>query len=267
MKRTILLAIIAPALSTGLAHGATTIFGSDNDGLGGFNAVAGSSIASPAPAWTITSTGAVFTNAPTPAVPPDPNPDSGQVNSSLLKEYVLNRSSGNTYTITGVADLTSTYAADNNRLGISLFATADTLAGIDSGLSLQVNLGGGILSIRNGGVNGSSTVSSASLSGAAAGDLISETLIYTAVLGFTGTDIDVSFTLAAPDLSYSQTISGTVDAASFPGEHFGFGSRGRVRNGNADFIYDAKSFSVVPEPSSALLAGLFGAAVLLRRRR
>lgn len=36
MKKTLLIGIIAPALSTGLAHGATTTFGSDNDGLGGF---------------------------------------------------------------------------------------------------------------------------------------------------------------------------------------------------------------------------------------
>lgn len=262
MKKTLLLAIIAPTLSTGLAHGATIIFGSDNDGLGGFATGATAAATTPAPDWTITTSGALFTNTPTgPTVPLD----SGQVNSSLLKAFTLNRTSGSSYTITGVADLMSTYAADNNRLGISLFSSSDSLAGIDSGLSLQVNLGTSLLVIRSG-VNGT-TVTSAALNGVTATQLIGETLTYTAVLDFVGTDINVDFTLSAPSLTYSQNITGTVAAADHLGDNFGFGSRGRVRNENADFIYEANSFSVIPEPSSALLLGLLGGCGLMRRRR
>jgi hypothetical protein len=257
MKKTLILGIIAPTLATGLAHGATTVFGSDNDGFGGF---AANTADADNTSWTNETTGVLFTN--------DGAGNAGFVNTSLLKEFILDRNNGSSYTITGTVDLQSTYAADNNRIGMSIFSTSTDLAAADTGLSLQVNLGNGQMRIVNG-VNGSEITSTA-LSGVTATELIGQTITYTTVILFTGTDIDVDFTLSSPVNSYTQTISGTVDAASFTGENFGFGTRARVRGTDtrtAPFIYEAKSFSVIPEPSSAMLTGLLGAFALLRRRR
>ncbi len=269
MKKLLPLSIALATLTMGSAHGATIIFGSANEGYGGFtDGVTNPTLVptpTPAPAWSLTTTGARFTN--------DPTTDSGQVNGSLLKQYTFDRISGNSYTITGIVNLISTYAADNNRVGISLFSTTNDLTGIDTGLSLQVNVGSGtgLIRILNG-INNSTALVSSGLSGVTGTDLIGETLNFTAEIDFVGTDINVAFTLSAESLSYTQTISTTVAAASFTGDYFGFGSRGRERNttpGTNDIpmIYEATSFSVIPEPSSTLLAGLFGSLCLLRRRR
>ncbi|MCB1130093.1 MAG: PEP-CTERM sorting domain-containing protein [Verrucomicrobiae bacterium] len=247
------------------ASGAATLFGTDNDGYGGFTADVSAGGSTPAPEWGLTTTSARMTNAPT--------GDSGQVNSSLLKLFNLNRTSGTSYTITGLIDIVNTYAADNNRFGISLFANTIDLAGIDSGLSLQHNLGTGAFRILSGGVNGSTLVS-ATYGGLNGSSAIGSTFTYQADLAFVGTDIEVDFTLTDQN-NFSQTVSTTVAAAGLSGEYFGFGTRGRVRStvpGTNDipFIYDARSFDVtlVPEPSPALLLG--GCAFLgsfLRRRR
>lgn len=251
-----LLACSSPAMA------ALTTFGSDNDGYGGFTAEVSTIVPTPAPAWTLETDAARMTN--------DPITDSGQVNSSLLKQFVLDRTAGNSYTITGVLDWVSTYASDNNRAGILLFANTGDLAGADSGLSLQYNIGNGQIRILNGGVNGSvedlSNVAYNGLSGAAA---IGTTFSFVADVEFVGTEVAVDFTLIDEN-SFSQTTSATVDAANFTGEFFGFGTRGRVRNttpgtNDAGFIYDAKSFEVVPEPGSLALLGL-GGLCLMRRR-
>jgi hypothetical protein len=247
------------------AWGAVTTFGSDNDGYGGFATGSSTIVPTPSPAWELMATAARFTNGPT--------TDSGQVNSSLLKEFTLNRTSGTSYTIAGVIDIVNTYAGDNNRFGISLFANTVDLAGIDSGLSLQHNLGNGAFRILSGGVNGSvvSTDTYGGLNGASA---IGTTFTYRADVAFVGTDIDIDFSLIDQN-NFSQSLSVTVAAASFTGTHFGFGTRGRVRNtspgvNDMPFIYDAKSFDValIPEPSPMLLlsGGLFVASVLRRRR-
>jgi hypothetical protein len=230
-------------------------FGSDNEGYGGFAAGASAIVPTPAPAWELTATAARFTNGPT--------ADSGQVNSSLLKQYTLDRTEGSSCTITGVIDIVSTYAADNNRFGILIFATSGDLTGADTGLSLQHNLGNGQFRILNGGVNGSGVTTynvAATYNGLNGASAIGTTFTYRAELTFVGTDIGVDFTLTDQN-DFSQTLSTTVPAADFTGTYFGFGTRGRVRStvpGTNDipFIYDAKSYSVinVPAPSSGPFA-------------
>ncbi len=236
-------------------------FGSANDGYAGFTSgLFGGG--TPVPVWSNETNGVRFTNAPT--------NDSGQVNSSLLREITLDRTSGRSYTITGVADLINTYANDNNRLGISLFTTSDDVAGALTGLSLQINLGNSLLGIRRPGVDGG-TNTSAALSGVTATQLIGQTLTYTADILFTGLNIEIDFTLSAPINSYSQTVSAIVLAADYTGDNFGFGARGRVRNTDTridPFIYEAKSFSVIPEPSTLALLGIaLGSLVLFRPRK
>jgi len=231
-----LLAITAPAF------GNETVFGSDNDGYGGFTAAVTTIAPTPAPGWELTAGAARFTN--------NPATDSGQVNSSLLQQIALDRTDGSSYTMTGIVEWTSTYAADNNRLAISLFRTSDLETSFDTGLTLLVNVGAASnqLQMRTG-YNGT-TVIQASLSGVTSAQLIGQTLTYVADMAFVGSDIEIDFTLSAPVNSYSQTISATVAQSSFAGEYFGFSARGRVRKAtpgvnDIPFIYDAKSFSVV----------------------
>ena len=244
------------------ASGAITTFGSDNDSYGGFTTGVSTIVATPAPAWSLTATGARFAN--------DTSTDSGQVNSSLLKEYTLNRTSGTSYTVAGVLDTLSTYAADNNRFGISLFGNTVDLSGIDTGLSLQHNVGNGNFLILGGGIVGS-TLASANYGGLNLANAIGTTFTYQAAIAFVGTDIEIDFTLIDGN-NFSQTISATVAAANYTGTHFGFGTRGRVRKTDtriAPFIYAAKSFDVtmVPEPSTVILlaGGAFGWLMFRRR--
>lgn len=193
-----LLCCDSPALAT------VIVFGSDNDGYGGFTAEVSTIVATPAPAWTLETDAARMTNAPT--------ADSGQVNSSLLREYTLDRTPGSSYTITGVLDWVSTYAADNNRAGIMLFATSGNLAGADSGLSLQYNIGSGAFRIAGGGVNGSDLATASYGVVAERADRIGTVFTYIADIAFVGTDIEVDFTLN--NGVTSQSLSTTVAAAT-----------------------------------------------------
>lgn len=248
-----LLGLVALTVSSSAQE---TVFGSDNEGYGGFasGASASSPATTPAPAWVITSTGAQFTNAPTePIIAPATTPDSGQVNSSLLKEFILDRSDGKSYAITGVIDLVSAVAADNNRFGISIFANPGDLAGIDTGLSLQLNIGTtNSQSIRLG-INSTVNSPTPPISPITNANFVGKTLTFEGLITFIGSDVKVDFTVRASglftgpenDIPYAQTITHTVTAASVPGNFFGFGSRGRVRNGNLAHIYEAKSFSIV----------------------
>ena len=234
---------LSPQASAVAEAAVQTVFGSDYDGLGGF-ATETSDITNTA--WNVETSGARFTN--------DGVGNNGQVNSSLLAEFSLDRSEGSGYTLTGVAHFLNTYASDNNRLGITLFATSGGVAGIDTGLSLQVNLFTGEISIRSG-VNGGA-VASAGLAGVEAVDLIGETLTFTTTASFVGGDIEIEFTLHAPGLAYTQSINTTVAAANYPGEYFGFGTRGRVRGTDtrvAPFIYEAVSFAVTKANPAAIV--------------
>jgi hypothetical protein len=245
------------------ASGAITTFGSDNDGYGGFTADFTVTTPATVPGWTALADAVQFGN--------DGTSNTGFVNSSLLKEYTLTRTSGTSYTIAGVIDILSTYAADNNRFGISLFAGTVNVAGIDSGLSLQHNLASGTFRILSPGVNGGTILDSATYGGLNGASAIGTTFTYRADIAFVGADIDIDFTLIDQN-SHSQTVSTTVLAADYTGNHFGFGTRGRVRGTDtriAPFIYEAKSFevSLIPEPSAMLLlsGGIFGWTMLRRR--
>jgi hypothetical protein len=241
------LALIGLVAVSTSASGNETVFGSDNAGYGGFTADTQTGTGTPAPVWELTSTAARFSNAPT--------NDSGQVNASLLKDYTLSRADGSSATITGVLHIESTYPADNNRFAIALFADTSDVAGVGTGLSLQHNLGNGAFRILSGGVNGTVLITATygGLNGASA---IGTTFTYRADLTFVGTDIEIDFTLTDQN-NLSEVLEATVAAASFTGTHYGFGTRGRVRNNSVGindipFIYQAKSFSVVdvPPPSS-----------------
>jgi hypothetical protein len=238
------LALLGLFAVTASASAQETVFGTDNDGYGGFTAHVAVTDPATVPGWAELADAVQFGN--------DGTSNTGFVNSNLLKEYNLSRTDGSSATITGVIDIVSTYAADNNRFGISLFATSDGIAGADTGLSLQHNLGNGQFRILAAGVNGSILNVNANYLGLNLADAIGTTFTYRADIAFVGTNIEIDFTLTDQN-DFSQTLSITVAAADYPGTYFGFGTRGRVRNNNPGvndipFIYDAKTFSVVDVP-------------------
>jgi len=252
-KKSVCLASLSAIVLSVCAYGNETVFGSNNSGYGGFTAATQTGTGTPAPVWELTSTAARFSNAPT--------NDSGQVNASLLKQYTLSRADGSSCTITGILQIANTYALDNNRFGISLFASNDTVAAITgnsaAGLTLQHNLSTGTIRILNGGVESTTFLATANFNGLNKADAIGTTFTYRADLKFVGTDLEIDFTLTDQN-NFSQVLEATVAASSFTGSYFGFSTRGRVRNAtvgtnNFPFIYDAKSFSVVdsPPPSPA----------------
>lgn len=241
IRRTVLLGMLAVAAS---ASANETLFGSDNEGYGGFTA--DFAVTSPAtvPGWTELADAVRFGN--------DGTSNAGFVNSSLLKEYTLSRADGSSCTITGVIHLISTYAADNNRFGISLFANTAGVVGIDSGLSLHYNFGDGDMVIAPGvGATGVVNADYGGLKGEAA---LGTLFTFKAELSFVGTNIEIDFTLTDQN-NFSQLLEATVVAGDNPGTHFGFGTRARVRGTDtriAPFIYEATSYAVVdvPPPSS-----------------
>lgn len=232
---------------------ASITLGSDNAGLGGFTAETTDAVNT---SWATTTNAARFTN--------DIPGDSGQVNSSLLQEATLNRSSGSSYTFTSTVDWVSGQSDNNNRVGLALFADSADITGADTGLSLQLNISNGQMRIFTGGVNGSAAGATAV---ATYGGLLSSgnVFTYTADVSFTGTDVAIDFTLTDAN-SFSQTVSATVAAASVTGEYFGVASRARSRAGDDAIIFDVQSFEVVPEPASFIIFGL-GATLIFSRRR
>jgi len=267
MKKKLLPYLIAPTLTIGLAHGATTLFGSDNEGLGGFT----QSSLETGGAW-------------------DTNPDSvgfTQINDSLnnnsfLKEYILDRSVGNSYEINGT--LTWSAEADrNNRQGIYLFGDVPDLTAVGPPAGPQQNEAGAISfllnadvrqilvsqGIDNGVIGTPVTVTNAPTTNTYFTDQV---LTFRAEIDFVnngGIDqIEMAFTLfdsfvGSDTTPYSSVV--TVDAADYTGNYFGFAGRTRD-DGGGDSIANYNSFSVIPEPSSAMLAGLLGTMALLRRR-
>jgi fibronectin type 3 domain-containing protein len=83
------------------------VFGSSNDGSGGFTQMTPGTMNV---TWSTQTDSVQYRNQ-----------DGGTQNSSFLREFVLDRSDGSSYTIEGVVHLTDGYADDNNRVGLYLF--------------------------------------------------------------------------------------------------------------------------------------------------
>lgn len=225
-----------PQLGPGL-----TVFGSDNNGFGGFTTSAETN----GQVWTETTDSVHYAF------------DSVSTNiASLLKSYTLDRSSGSTYTIEGVVDLTDGYGDDNNRMGILLFnnnATQTSNGG--GGLYLRLNADGAGLGIYTG-VSGSA-LASTNATGSFSGDSwIGTTITFKADIEFSGANINVDFTFMDQS-GHQDTMSATVSAANYTGTYFGFASKWRnrgVSSSNKDVPpdFDYRSFLVMDtRPPSA----------------
>lgn len=253
---------LSSVLTAQLTPPADTNFGSDNDGFGGFTGNFETD-AGTNKSWTLVADAARYTNADNP---------SGLANASLLEQFNLNRSAGNSYSFTGVSTWVSTYADDNQRSGLMLFADDVAAVGDDEGLAMILNIDSGNFEIRAG-VNGTE-FQSATYNGINNASAIGSTYTYLGEIEFTngGLDINVGFTLTDAN-DFSQTLNATISAAAFTGEFFGFANRTRVRGDtgrDVDFVndYESLSVTVVPEPEAvSLLMGVCVAGLLFNRRK
>lgn len=215
----------------------TIVFGSYNDGAGGFVP----SASSETEIWKIREESVQFTNI-----------TRGHRNGTLLREVELDRSDGSAYTFEGVVHLTSGYAHDNNRVGLYLFAERDGSGKVDesSGMSLLLNLEGGSVNISKG-------IARKGLASGGHGrakdyNWFGEDLTLRVELAFNGSPggngtIQIAATLI--DAKGTETpVRTTVRAEEFPGRWFGFATRSRCRNygiedahENTPWIMDYKS--------------------------
>ena len=244
------------------------VFGSNNDGLGGFTA---STPDASSESWSIQPDSVRYiTDDPDGTV--DSGTDGPTNTASLLRTFLVDRTVGSSYTFEGVVNLTAGYGDDNNRVGIYLFGDQSDLA-VGSGetesgaLGLIVNLDTNIIEI-NEGIDGNPLSPEVGLTGSLLGDaLFGTTLTLKAEIAFTGNGgenyIAVRFTVT--DANNDKTaVSTTVLASDYTGDYYGFVSRARNRgvtssNRNAPFTMDYLSFSLAPSDLPAPPSGLTAA--------
>ncbi|HKL21962.1 MAG TPA: hypothetical protein VJ904_09165, partial [Tichowtungia sp.] len=168
----------------------------------------------------------------------------GTENSSLLREFTLDRSDGASYTIEGVVHLTDGYADDNNRVGLYLFGDSsevpDEYEAGAIGLIFNTDDGAGGTPDDNADDNIALRVGidSTNLSGNQlrsqsptpyAQDLFGTEIKFTADITFTNDNIAIEAVLTETDGTQTAT-SLTVAVADYTGDWFGFVTRARARN-------------------------------------
>ncbi|HKL20952.1 MAG TPA: hypothetical protein VJ904_04055, partial [Tichowtungia sp.] len=239
-----------------------TVFGSDNDGWGGFTqSDIATDGADPYNSWVLEADSARFTESTTPG-----DGNGGLHNNSLLKLFEIDRSIGSAYTITGTLAW-SAEADRNNRQGIYLFGDYDNVTTGDNedefgALSLQYQADNQVMRISEGLDSGETGfVKDLSPANAPAVNSYFTDLQFTfkaeiAFINTNGTDeIDIVYNLIDEfgGSPATNTLSIVVNAADYTGDYFGFA--GRTRNdGAGDSVARYKTFSIEtpdggPEPT------------------
>lgn len=212
---------------------ATVLFGSANQGLAGFTQSSGDS----SEIWSMQADSVRYRNQ-----------DTGTRNSSLLREFPVNRTDGNIYNIEGFFDLTDGYADDNNRVGIYLFGDSSVVPDEDEtgALCLLINLDDGMLRLTEG--IDKDTIAETSTGRANDSSFFGNTLKFTASITFIGNNIQI-IGVFTDELNTSTTLSATVSAPDYTGNYFGFATRTRSRNygvsgdaRSAPFVVDYQRF-------------------------
>lgn len=212
------------------------LFGSNNQGLAGFTQSPGDSTEF----WLMQPESVRYRNQNT-----------GTRNGSMLREFPINRSNGNEYTVEGVVLLSDGYADDNNRVGIYLFGDASTLPNqLETGaLCLLINLDTGMLRLMEG--IDKSLVAEADTGRSMDNSFFGKSVRLTAEIRFLGSNIEITGTFT-DEFDQSTSLNAIVPAATYTGDYFGFATRSRSRNyglsGNpqsAPFVMDYQSFYLV----------------------
>lgn len=231
----------------------TILFGSDNEGFAGFTS---STPDASQESWSVEPDSVRYINDDPDGIT-NSSIDGSTKNGSLLREFTLNRSVGNIYTIQGIINLTNGYGDDNNRLGLYLFGDVPDLNGPGGpgeneagALSLHINTDSDNNDIRiTEGLDRSVLVSENKTGGLMDDNLYGTTLTFIANIEFvneSGTDyIDISFTLTDA-VNNMTTTNSRVLASDYTGDYFGFATRSRNRgetssNRNAPFTMDYQS--------------------------
>ncbi|MCC5843543.1 MAG: hypothetical protein JJU05_04755 [Verrucomicrobia bacterium] len=203
-------------------------FGTNNDRFAGFTEAATFSPTG----WTEQSEGIRYVN--------NGSATTNWVNSSLLRQYPLDRSAGSAYLFSGTIDVTSMGPSSRaSRVGLSLFAGSGGVAGINSGLSLIV-IRNGNLALNSRGINNFSSPSAQpGYSGSVIGGGV---YIYRVTVHFNEEDADVAATVTDFN-GVSQTVTLTVPKSLLAGEFFGFGTRSRT-GGSPAFVIEPQTFSI-----------------------
>jgi hypothetical protein len=202
------------------------------------------------------------------------NQDADTLNSSFLRNFVLDRSNGRSYTIEGVVHLTDGYADDNNRVGLYLFGDFAAVSNEDEAgaVGLIFNADDGV----TGGAPGDNAADNIALRVGIDNTLLGGPALRNQAVPFAqnlfGTDItltaEITFTNIGGTDSIkvegrmtdiggtSPVVTATVPAAAYAGDWFGFVTRARARNYGVagdprsnPWVMDYKSFSVIEHPS------------------
>jgi len=189
-------------------------------------------------------------------------------NIGMLRTFTgLGGGETNNFTVATSFAITAGLASPNNERhgGIHLFAPTADEAGINAaGISLQIS---GLTGDDNDaarirtGVNGTVIISKD-----LGYDIAVDDVFDLAATGtYSGTTLTLVFSITRNG-GTAQTITrnfNTIDDSALLSNTY-FGVSGRYKN-DTEATFD--TFSVIPEPSSAILAGLFGVGLLVRRRR
>lgn len=214
-----------------------TVFGSNNDGYGGFTT---STPSGANDTWTLEGDSVKYRSQ-----------NGGTLNGSFLGEFILDRSPGKSYRVEGSVRMTDGYADDNNRVGIYLFGdspevpsqleagaiglifnTDDGSAGgppgtdTDDDIALRVGIDSTALTPDQ--LRDQGTVPYAQ-------DLFGTEITLAAEITFvpgggTNAFIQVEGFLTAAGLTTTIGLTNPVAAADYTGDYFGFVTRARARN-------------------------------------
>jgi len=244
-------------------------FGSDHDGLGGFTT---NTVDNSTTFWTLGANSVQYRNQNT-----------GTYNSSLLREFVLDRSDGRSYVISGKVTMTDGYADDNNRLGMYLFGDSAVVPSqLEAGaIGIIFNTDDGSIKHLTSGYTGDNSQDNLNLrvgidsTGLAtvrrnqvptpyAQDLFGTTMTFETTIAFVGANIEIMAKMIDKDGAVT-TTNATVAAANYTGDYFGFVNRSRSRNytesggtpegQSLPWVMDYREFSITGnEPAPTLIS-------------
>jgi hypothetical protein len=271
---------LIPAFALGLACTASaqsfnTDFGSLNDGLDGFTQS--------------TTDGAWTTNPDNIQLVYDTNDNASFQNAGLLKDFgFFFPTPGTIITMTGSVTWSS-YADDNNRIGMYAFGEFSDMNQNGDGevgaLSFLwhaedgLHISTGIQATNLSGFQALSGTTPFTPGSGPANTITDYALDFEVVMEYVAgtTDLDLEFSMTYEDASLNSvtdTVSTTVNSFDYFGNNFGFAGRARDRGdvpnrtGTFDARYENFSLEIVPEPSSfALLSGVLALGWVTVRRR
>jgi hypothetical protein len=253
-----------------LTFGQTTIFGSDNDGLGGFT----QSSTLTDESWTTNADAVRYQNA-----------NASTYNSSFLTEFVMDRSVGKSYTITGTLNWVDGDPDTNNRFGMYFFGDNNTVPNENElgALGLIYNADDGDVAPADSnddddlgwlvGIDQSpvDSVLRTQTLVPSAGDLIGSEFTFTTQIDFVDVSGDTYINLSATmNAGGEDTLLSTqVLASDYTGDYFGFVTRARDNSGaGLPWTVDYTTFNAIPEPSTLALLGVaLGFIAMFRRRK